>query len=433
MVLLAKAEKAIGKSDIEKMNYQFKQQDEEKMLFIAGSCGIVILLSAFILTYLGLIDLRYVSQITFNSLAEVIGNFIMFMVNGFFVFSISLLIFDRNILKVLIPFAFLDIVLPFFVNPNTMLYSTAFPFIFIILYSIVQKQETKETLFVAIRFISMFALTALYQQLSGYIKLYSMNFTYYYCNILTMFIYSIDLFLFYILIYKVVKKHGRQILFRELWLSCKNCFNVLKQTEPISKDLPDMNKHQWRVFCILVYLYQILQVACILGINVAINKLFVIIGVNGALFIGFSELFIAFVIFEFARRIFGKTLHAKTDFKCNVISFLTYFALSRFLLPLNITLFFNIIIAAGLAYAIHRFATQNEEFQELKRHKIECEMMAHKTRRQKIQLILLEFPPEHVDYDLLKMFANGVTVEKTAEHFHMSIATCNRRIDRAIK
>lgn len=331
-----------------------RAQQLNRLVFSVWICCTFTLIGIFILTWLGIINLRIVAEIKIDSRINAVSDFIMFIINIFFWFSCALHIFDKRIAYVLLAYVPIYITSVKLINDkNSMIFNSLIPIAYITLISMLRFENTfiKTILRTGFWVISVCP----YQQISKFIKMANPNFLYSDYNILTKFIYSIDLYLFYILIHWVVIKYVESP-FRWSGFLKGYCQNVLSEIRNNREDVSDLTVRQRRVFSFLTLIYFAIQSFIVLGINIFTNKLFHFLG---GFYLGAIELIIAWIALELCRLALGKTLH-KPPLICNVISLCFFFLISRLGLPLHISLFFNIIVAALIAYLIHKLVIKNE-------------------------------------------------------------------------
>lgn len=404
------------------------KKNESIFLLVISFCCMSVLLTTFVLTWFGVIDLRIVGQTYIDPWIEYVGAFIMFSINIFFLSSISTNVFDRKILYPCSINAFIW-VLMFFSGAGQNLIFTAFiPIVCITLFSFAYYRRllTKKLVQnILAQILITNILIPAYQQLSGFVKLGNMNFSFYRCNILTAFIYSIDLYLVYMFMYWVVKKHGWTLESMVRWaeLARKACREILTNRE--MEDVSELTGRQRRIFYFLAWAYLTLQSLMIISVNTLINKFFYYLG---GFYIGAIELTISWAALELCRLALGRTYHAPPA-KCNTVSLLTFFGLSRLGLPLHISLFFNIGLSAGLAYVLHILVLRDDSYKQLLVEKKAREDFKAKTRRGRAAVTLETLPPEHIDYQLLCDYANGETLEILADKHNLSFSTVNRKIN----
>lgn len=339
-----------------------KTDKYDRLLYVIGMSFLIILIGSFLLTFFGIIDLRIVSEIEFNPIVEYIISFVMYMINIFFMFSISFFIFDKQIFYICLGYLPVCLFITLLPDNKTILCSTIIPCVYIIITGYMKYNNKLSNILLNLGEF-LIALT-IYQQISGYIKLHNFSFHFYKCNIMMAIIYSIDLFLFQSLVYKGVKIYAVENTFwRNRFQNIGKEILAARQIE----DTSDLTIRQRRIFFLLAWGYLIAQSFFVIGTNVLINKLFHYLG---AFYIGAIELIVAWIPLEFCRLALGKTFHVDkkvkhATLKCNIISFIAFFGISRFALPLRYSLFFNICVAAIIAVIIHILVIRNDEYKEL--------------------------------------------------------------------
>lgn len=399
----------------------------KKLLTSISLCFTMILLITFLLTCTGIIDLHVINEIEFTPLQDFIGCFTMLMINLFFLFSISFRFFDKRIFFMLLGYLPIIFVGNKFVSHQSLFFSTATPVAYILIFTCLKQQ--KDALKTFVRTVLFLFLVGGYQEISGRIKLYHFGFQFYKCNIATAFIYSIDLYLVYILIYWVVKKHVLASVENPVrWSGFLKsyCQEILAEGAKNCEDVSDLTARQQRVFALLAWLYLTTQSFMVLGLNLLVNKVFHYLG---GFYIGAIELIIAWLSLELFRLSLGKSFHSEKPLICNAVSLVVFFILSRFALPLHLSLFFNVSIAALLAYVLHRYVIKKEDYVLLIEEKRKRDEFTNKSRRSRAGLCLQTLSKDHIDYALLSDYANGETLETLADKHNMSFSTVNRKLN----
>lgn len=337
----------------ELINGLSNKKSESVFLFVLGFCFMFVLIVADILTWLGVIDLRIVGQVDFPYAVEYIGNLLMFIANVLFSLSLSYRQFNKRILIMATGYIPIWIICSYIGMGQTMITSTLLPCLYIIIIMAISRNMSRISL---LCFIISNVYMLIVQQLTGYVKLENMNFSFYQCNIATAFIYSIDMYLLYILAYKVVKYCGSmENVVRFPRFLKEACRQILANRE--MEDVSALNKRQRHIFFALAWGYLIAQSFLVIGLNVLINKFFHYIG---GFYIGTIELVTAWIALELCRLALGKTFHAPPKI-CNAVSIAVGFIISRLGLPLHISLFYNVCLVGVIAWVIHKLVIKNDE------------------------------------------------------------------------
>lgn len=317
-----------------------KNNENDLLIFVSASC-LSVLLVTFILTLFNVIDFRIINDVELPVWINFCGNLIMFMANMFFVFSITLKIFDKRIIKLLIGYIPIVIISQFTPVEYMTISAALIPFLYLL---VLNKCIFKSNIFNVILRYALWSLVILiYFKLSGFVKLQLLGLDLKYFtfnNILSSFIYSIDLYVVYVLIYKGVKNNVQMVDWRFRWI-VKLCKTVLKrQPNEYMKDVSMLTKKQRRIFYMLLYSFN-------LGI-------FGIITLFGTFNLGLWEILIMISVFFIDRKILGKTFHSKRLMICGAITISSFYILSKISLPLNISLFTGIGLIAIFTYMLYR-------------------------------------------------------------------------------
>lgn len=328
------------------------------LMFVISTSFIIILLSAFLLTWFGIIDLQYITNIKFIAPIEYIGGFIMFMINIYFMFSIALDFHNKT------NYACLAYVIVYPLSTllfkNSLITTVIIPILYLVIFNLFYCKINWKRFFSYSIFINI--TICILTLFLNYIKNHYSAFKYYeFENCLSSFIYSIDLYLCYIVLYKGVKNYGayQTLVWRTKFFSS---FRAEMLNIGIEEDTADLTIRQRRIFFLLVWSYLIMQSFLIIGINVLMNQ---ILYYMGSFYIGVIELIIMWIVLEFSRLALGRTYHNKNPIICNAISLGVFFLMSRLAIPLRYSLFFNICIAAAIAVIIHILVIRNDEYKEL--------------------------------------------------------------------
>lgn len=306
-----------------------------------------------------MIDLKIINGINLPIIINITICIILFMGNMFFIFSISLKVFDKKIVKIL--FGFIPVYLLYMIIPQSIFqnYGSFITFIVGFLYCLLfNKQLTLYNLMKRYGILSL--VIGIYQKLSGFIKLDAFGFGYYTFNSITSFLYQIDLFLVYILIYIGVKKYVELVRKVEHTFKFPFSFKMQSISENVEQgkeklDLSDLNNRQRFIFWCMATSYQIFQLAAVLLIGIINNT--------------FIELCIMLIIFWIGRPILGKSWHSDSLKWCSIITFSGFYILTKLVLPLDVSLLSCISLSGLFIYCLHRAGIYDEEHEKLLQEK----------------------------------------------------------------
>lgn len=391
------------------------KKEENNFLLFIGLSFLTVLLSAFLLTILGIVDFRIVNEIKLNSIVECAFNFVMFIANLFFVFSITLRIFDKKIIRITllyIPVWFVGTIIAGFINDPDydLIFSTILPFLYV-LFATKGRLNSK-----IVRFGVITLIVSAYQQISGYIKLLGFGAYYYNLNTVVYLLLSIDLFLFYTLLYCGVKRHV-QIMESGKFSVFSEAKSIHENAEQGIDDLnlAELSNRQRFMFWCMATGYQIFQLAVVLLIGL-INSVFI-------------ELLIMLAVFWIGRPILKKSWHSDSLMWCSITTFCGFYILTKTTLPLSVSLFSCIALSALFVYVLHRAAIHADTYEKLLEERQERDDFKNKSRRGRAKTVLQTLSPSHVDYEILAAYVNGETLEIIADTYNLSLSTLNRKIN----
>lgn len=317
------------------------------VMFIGLSC-LALLISVYTLTLVGVIDLRITNNLTFPLYIDFAGNFIMFMINLFFMLGVSLRVSGKILFRTVVGYIPIYIVSMWMLDANMI--STM---LILIIYCFIINQilHIKFKGFI-LRTLVFIVLIPVYQLISGYIKLYNFGFDFYQydCNILTTFLYSIDLYLVYIFYYWVVIKNEKMGWKSFLFTKGKR---IPKDTGFRKKDyldISELNGRQRVVFITLTVAYQIFQLIVVLTIGLINNMIF--------------ELIVMLIIFWVGRKILSKCWHNDVLWLCSLVTFIGVYALTKIALPFSVSLFSSIALSGVFTYILYYIAIKQEQFDD---------------------------------------------------------------------
>lgn len=338
--------------------------NENKFLNLIAMTFVTVLLSAFILTYMGIIDLKIINEIHFSPWTEYFANFAMFMINMFFVFTVSFCVLDKRIWYILAGYGIIYIIFSFTPWGHTLFFSTLLPIFYVVI--VAKLKFNNEFNKILIRHGLFMLVVPIYQQISGYIKFMNMGLQYYKCNPLMLFVYSIDLYLFYSLIYMEVNNYARR---SGKHLVCTEAVSISVNIEPdeqaFQQQIASVSPAQRFVFNALCQFFQIFQLAIVLLIGL-INNMCI-------------ELLIMLAVFFLGRRMLGTSWHSKKLSVCSAVTFGGFYILTKLTLPLNISLFSCIALSAGFVYILHHAGLHEIKYNALLMDKQQKEAFNLKT------------------------------------------------------
>lgn len=332
------------------------EKRKRRFIYMLGLSGLTVLLTAFILTLIGAIDLRIVNDVRVPAWIDFIGNFVMFMINMYFVFSITLRVFDKRKWFILLGYVPIYI-LKYFLIPVQifgLIHSFIIPLIYCIVLTIILskiKNNIQLNKYTILCYIISFVFIPIYQLLSGIVKLYGFGLYYYNCNILSTLLYSIDLYIVFILLKWVVKNNvlGNIRRRRKFLLFAKDK-SVPVDSETLQALTNGMTRRQAVMFYILAMGYQMLQLIVVLAIG-KINNMFI-------------ELLAMLIIFWIGRTILGKCWHSDKLWVCSVATFTGFYILTKCTLPLSVSLFACISLSGAFTYLMYYLGVKQEKYKE---------------------------------------------------------------------
>ncbi|MCL1974534.1 MAG: hypothetical protein FWG61_00055, partial [Firmicutes bacterium] len=282
---------------------------------------------------------------------------ILFSINMFFVLSICMDIYSKKIFLHLFIVMIMYCIAVFvcdLLDWNLLFASSAIPIIYVMLFSINsenRKYKIKRTLIIC-------SIMAIYQPLSLYIK----------CGVFNLgdvnslsslghILYSIDLFIVYLLVY-LYKGGDDNALASKLSLGSE-AFDTSEHLNAEEQKEFDGLMTEYKYYpswkkartIILLFAIQILQLFVILGICAIGNK-----------FVVSLVLAPAFLLFSI---VIKKRWHSESVVVCTFVSASLFYIAACFTIPLKYSLFAVFLSAFFLVYALYRIAAYTEAYESM--------------------------------------------------------------------
>ncbi len=339
---------------------------EHRFLLFIGLCFSIVLMSAFMATYSGVIDLQITAQIRFSDSAEFLCKFGMFMLNLFFAAGIILRIRPWKALIVAIVYAPIHAVLCLVFKPGSgydFVITVLIPFGYIVAINSIKRYLPFKSM--AVGLLIFIACLGLFQQLTGFIKLQKYGVGYFGINSLTLFIYSADQYLFLILYYVEVIIYGLVGLSSFRLKANGVSANAEADAEIMRQQIASLNakgRFIFKALAVSYYLFQLFVVLLIGFINNTAIEIFIMLG---AFFAGRCAL--------------GKSWHSKKLSVCSLITFAGFYVLTKTTLPVTVSLFSCIALSSCFVWLLYQAALKEDEFNALKKFKSSCSAFDLKT------------------------------------------------------
>lgn len=330
-----------------------KVREQKFLLFICLSFTFI-LFTAFTFTIIGIIDLRIINSIEISIYAERLLNTLMFTINMFFMVSIVLGIFDKKSVFITmgyLPIYIITTLLPLkYAGIYGFIFTTIIPILYLLFISISLKYKIKSVIF---RILLFSVGISLYQYISMFIKLSYFNINANIMNSMTCLLLQIDLYILFILLYKVVKNY--ELVAKPFLLSEKNSVSTTENHSEKDLDISDLNAKQKFIFYALSIGYQLFQLIIVLLIGFINNR--------------YIELPIMIIVFWISRKLLMYCWHSAKLWICNVATFAGFYLLSSLSPPLSISLFGCISLSAIFTYVLAKIGMIQEEYDALKEEK----------------------------------------------------------------
>lgn len=317
-----------------------EENKQARLIRVVSLSCLVLLIALFTGSLLDLCDVTINGELNININLEKFIYMVMFLINMYFVFSISLNRYDNKIIYMCIGYIPIYILSVKFIGTN-LISSTILPLIAVV---IAAKRNNVKICKALKNLILFYFITALYQQASGYIKLRAFNFTYYEMNLYQWLLYSLDLYIFYYMYLMEVKNNAKYFI-------CANTKSISKisrlSKENLSKDEgisvllnQCSNLKQKVILFVMVMSLQLAQLAVVLLIGTLNNMLF--------------ETAIMIVVFWISRSTMGKSWHSDRLSVCSMVTFTSFFILTKISLPLEASMFCCILLGMCLAFILYK-------------------------------------------------------------------------------
>ncbi len=304
----------------------------------------------------------------------------MFLINMFFVFSISLSIFNINSLYITISFIPIFIV---FVELFTsdLITTGLLPFMFLVF---IARMMNTNTMWMAIRYLIYSTIMILYQQLSFFIKFNIIAIDYVDYDLISTLIYSIDLYLVYIISYMAVRhyvkvKKNKYVSKNKSTIGTPGTDNIVcikdaeklvvypedksiqeiegRHSQTVTEELKlnELGRGKEILFWIIAMGFQVVQLLVVLGIGLLNNA--------------FLELIAILIVFWSGRSILKISWHSDSLSGCSAVTFGAFYILSKITLPFKISLFLCVMLSTVFTYIMYLLGLRAQE-KELEKEKI---------------------------------------------------------------
>lgn len=312
-----------------------EKQTQILVEFIEISC-IIMLISTYVLTILGVIDIKYVNNMEFTPIIEFLGQFSLVMIQIFLMFKIYLK--DKHIKATMayIPIALMCELVPV---ENYYIATIIVPVIFSTAILLYKKYPVKN---LAIAWIA----TAIVQAIFGTVKVYNFNFNFVETNFVTAFILSIDIIVFLIFLERRINHYGKSFKILESHLYAKR--RSVRQNEKCSNE-NILNPRQKAAFITMVMGYQLFQLLVVLTIGTINNK--------------FVEILIILPVFWVGKIILKKSWHSAKLWICNMATFTGFYILTEITPEVEVSIFM-VILCTGAFVKILNIIAETEEHLE---------------------------------------------------------------------
>ena len=324
-----------------KKGWNVSMTNKDKIIRFTGVSCLILLLTVFILTLFGFVDLRFSENTTYvNPWLEFLINSILFYINLVFVFYYCLNSGINKAIVTCIAYIPIDIFFQLLFD-NCLIISSVLPLLFLLVISF----KTKTFL----RYLFFSTLTIVYQEISMYIKYHRVQSLYLDDNIFSVLILSIDLILFYIFICKEVnidvpRPHC------ELVVLSKG--HSIPSNPKVCEEI--LTKRQNIIFVAISQSYQIFQLIVVIGIGIMNNAL--------------MELFIILAVFWVGRKILQRSWHSDKLWICSCATFSGFYVLTKVTPPIETSLFLVVVLSSAFVYLLHIIGVKSERLEELERH-----------------------------------------------------------------
>lgn len=343
--------------------------NERRFITWLGIAGVTVLLSAFVLTLFGIIDLKFADEFCANFYVDIFLKMVLFITNIVF---ICLIVSNKS--KFIFHIIFLTLILyPILMKIPEHLWSLAtvlYPLFCAFAIGLMNKIPIKTLAFSS---IALSILVILFQQTSNFIKVGNFLISYEDFNTIEILVFSIDLVLFYLYLRKVGDYYamGKFLVFSKS--------KSVRQAEEPSEEVlnvEELTKRQEAVFRLLAGGYQIFQLLVVLGIGV-INNMWI-------------ELVIMLIVFWNGRKILGNCWHSEKLSICSAATFTGFYILTKITPPFSISLFLVICLCGMFTYFMYVLGLKSDRLEYLEESKIVSDSEILKLK-QKLEIMNGEF------------------------------------------
>lgn len=317
-----------------------EENKQTRLIRVVSLSCLVLLIALFTGSLLDVCDVTINGELNININIEKFIYMVMFLINMYFVFSISLNRYDNKIMYMCIGYIPIYILSVKFIGTN-LISSTILPFIYLIVLS-------KNKINCTLRHCIFVIITIIYQQISGFIKLRVFNFEYFEMNLYQWLLYSLDLYIFYFICLLEVKNYAKLVICANTksiskigGFSKENLNKIQNKDEGINVLLKQCDNFKQKVLLfIMVMSLQLAQLAVVLLIGTLNNMLF--------------ETTIMIIVFWISRSTMGKSWHSDRLSVCSMVTFTSFFILTKISLPLKTSMFCCILLGMLFAFILYK-------------------------------------------------------------------------------
>lgn len=322
----------------------------KKITFATLFCFLIVLIGAYASYLLGA---RYfiLEQSLINS--NVIDS-ILFFINIFFWFSIALNVYDKRIILLICIYLPIYIFFEFLPIKETLITSTVVPIIFIILVSIINKTFISSL----VRNFLFCAISICYQYISCTVKLNYVKLSYNSTSSYQLFMFSIDMILFFLILYVIGCGKNEKIQYWKHLVDSQD-FNDSSCDDEDRQAIEEFSRlNNWQKFktIMLLSIFQVSQIMIIVIISIIGNSLIELIFILAA-----------YLIYS---KIITRRYHSRSLLICTALSTLIFFSASKITIPVKISMFVPIILGLIITYSLYILAVHVEEYEYLKNKKL---------------------------------------------------------------
>lgn len=228
---------------------------------------------------------------------------------------------------------------------------TSFPFVvcYILLFLLIFRKNKYKINF--LRALIVVIIVCIYQPLSLLVKTNIFNLTFNYLNTIDMLLFSIDLFLFYGILYLTFNKGRYNNYVGMVEMVLRRIFKPIRKNKKETQqvNLAGLTLIGKIIFFSVVIAAQLFQFAIILLIAKINNRVIEVV-------------VLAACLIPLRTFILRDTLHAKTFLGCTAVTCFTFWMLMRFTLPLSISIFSGVIVTCLLVLVMYYIATNVDVF-----------------------------------------------------------------------